>query len=361
MIAWLRRHFVPHTGNDYSPHFLQKTAMGGMLLLILLSFTMTNIQSFLWQTSDWLVSTILPAVLVSETNEARLDEALPGLVRSDVLDKAAELKAKHMAENEYFSHFAPDGTSPWYWFNEVDYSYLHAGENLAIHFTDSSMVVDAWMKSPLHRDNILNKKYQEIGIGTYEGVYQGFPTVFVVQLFGTQLDTAATAALATEEIVNVVPVEVVGTTPEAVVLAESTSLELDSSLDNEESTGEEGVLDEVVESPVVEKEILEPGQDKRILSHLATSTAGVPLYVGQTTMGGESTVATFSLVTQPSKVLEFLYLILGTLVLLAITLSIAIEVKHQRPVQLMYGLGLFAFMMLLFVLQLSLTNDVLIV
>lgn len=63
--------------------------------------------------------------------------------------------------------------------------YAHAGENLAVHFTDSSEVVDAWMDSPSHRANIVNAQYAEIGVGTARGTFEGFETVFVVQLFGT--------------------------------------------------------------------------------------------------------------------------------------------------------------------------------
>ena len=46
-------------------------------------------------------------------------------------------------------------------------------------------VVDAWMKSPTHRANIMNGNYTEIGVGTAKGTYKGTPTVFVVQFFGT--------------------------------------------------------------------------------------------------------------------------------------------------------------------------------
>lgn len=163
----------------------QKLAMSIMSALVLVTFIGANLHAVLWQSSDWLVSTVLPAVVVDLTNEERADSAEAPLRRNATLDKAAQLKAQHMAEYEYFAHFSPDGVSPWHWFNEADYLFAHAGENLAIHFTDSSEVVEAWMRSPAHRENIVNGIYTEIGVGTAKGSFEGYDTVYVVQLFGT--------------------------------------------------------------------------------------------------------------------------------------------------------------------------------
>ncbi len=176
---------LPTKKNDYTPHLLQKVAMMGMAMLVLLSFFGTNLQALWWQSSDWLVGAVLPATIVDLTNHERSNLSAPVLTRSALLDQAAELKAENMAKNKYFAHFSPDGTSPWYWLDQVGYSYVHAGENLAIYFSDSEAVVKAWMKSPSHRANIIDSNYTEIGIGTAKGVYKGYKTVYVVQLFGT--------------------------------------------------------------------------------------------------------------------------------------------------------------------------------
>jgi len=158
----------------------------GMVALLLITFTATNLQAILWQSSDWLVGAVLPGVVIDLTNTKRVSEvAAAPLRRSAVLDAAATAKAKHMAANEYFAHYAPDGTTPWEFFAEAGYVYAHAGENLAIHFSDSIEVVEAWMKSPAHRANIVDGKFTEIGVGTARGTFDGYPTVYVVQLFGT--------------------------------------------------------------------------------------------------------------------------------------------------------------------------------
>ena len=166
-------------------NLLQKISMSLMAVLVMITFVAANLHAILWQSSDWLVSTVLPAVVVDLTNDEREDNAAPPLRRNTTLDEAARMKAEHMAKHEYFAHHSPDGVSPWYWFNEAGYTYAHAGENLAIHFTDSSEVVDAWMDSPSHRKNIVDGKFTEIGVGTAKGEYEGYDTVYVVQLFGT--------------------------------------------------------------------------------------------------------------------------------------------------------------------------------
>lgn len=38
------------------------------------------------------------------------------------------------------------------------------GENLAFGFSDEESLVRAWMKSPLHRANILDKEFRETGL-----------------------------------------------------------------------------------------------------------------------------------------------------------------------------------------------------
>ena len=44
------------------------------------------------------------------------------------------------------------------------------------------------MNSPTHRANIVNSKYQEIGIGVVNGVLNGMKTTLVVEHFGSPLN-----------------------------------------------------------------------------------------------------------------------------------------------------------------------------
>ncbi len=101
------------------------------------------------------------------------------------MDKAAQTKADDMLARGYFSHNTPDGHTPWDFITTSGYNYITAGENLAVNFTQAENVEAAWMNSPGHRANILNKNYQNIGIGISQGTYQGHQAIFVVQMFGT--------------------------------------------------------------------------------------------------------------------------------------------------------------------------------
>lgn len=127
---------------------------------------------------------VIASVVIEITNTER--GAVAGPLRvSSVLTEAAEAKARHMAEEGYFAHIGPDGKTPWQWFSEAGYTFAYAGENLAVRFDESADVVTAWMNSPSHRANIVGTQFTEIGVGVAEGVYEGRPATFVVQMFGT--------------------------------------------------------------------------------------------------------------------------------------------------------------------------------
>jgi hypothetical protein len=101
------------------------------------------------------------------------------------LTKAAELKAQDMFNQQYWSHTAPDGTTPWQWFGKVGYAYAEAGENLAKNFTTSDSVLSAWLQSPTHRANVLKAAYTEVGFATMSGTLNGQAASIVVALYGT--------------------------------------------------------------------------------------------------------------------------------------------------------------------------------
>ena len=99
MRAHLKNLFIPHKGNKYKPTILERVSVGVMFVLVLLSFAIANIQALLWISSETLISAILPAVIVDLTNEERSDEALGTLMRSPLLDQAAQLKAFSGGDN----------------------------------------------------------------------------------------------------------------------------------------------------------------------------------------------------------------------------------------------------------------------
>lgn len=129
----------------------------------------------------------------NQTNIERQKSGLPPLKLNSVLSRAADKKAEDMFTQNYWAHIAPNGKTPWDFILGEDYKYTYAGENLAKDFQNSENVVKAWMNSPSHRDNILNKNYTEVGYAVVNGELQGKETTLVVQMFGTPYSSTTTA------------------------------------------------------------------------------------------------------------------------------------------------------------------------
>jgi uncharacterized protein YkwD len=125
--------------------------------------------------------------VISSVNTQRKKSGLKELVKNDELMKSSQAKADHLAVNKYFSHVYKENGKRWSDFiKEADYNYSVAGENLANGFYVTNDMVDAWMESPTHRENILNEGVEETGVGVSYGELNGSPTIFVVQHFGKE-------------------------------------------------------------------------------------------------------------------------------------------------------------------------------
>lgn len=181
---------IPHPGNNHRPHAIRSSGLIILLLCLFLAQAFSNIstnrEKILGYSTNISVSEVIRL-----TNNERAKSNLGNLRENSSLDKAAGLKAADMFKKDYWAHFAPDGTSPWYFFGLVGYKYTWAGENLARDFSTSSGVVSAWMASSGHKANILNSNYQEIGVAVVNGNLEGEDTTLVVQLFGRPVVLAA--------------------------------------------------------------------------------------------------------------------------------------------------------------------------
>lgn len=134
---------------------------------------------------------IEPAEIVDLVNTARIVAGLLPLEENTTLVESATLKARDILENQYFGHFAPDGTSPWELFRSAGYEYRAAGENLALDFVTAEEAHEALMASPTHRANILSNLYSEVGVAVLRGVFEGHPSVVIVEHFGNPLARVA--------------------------------------------------------------------------------------------------------------------------------------------------------------------------
>jgi len=179
---------VPHEDNGHAPHFLRHESMTFFFLVVIILELGLLVQVFFVFNKTNFLAAVLPGVLTSLTNDQRIANNLGTLTENDLLKQAAQLKANDMAARGYFSHNTPEGRTPWYFLDQVNYKYKLAGENLAVNFFESEEVARAWMASPSHRANIVKKDYTEIGIAVANGIYEGRNAVFVVQLFGKPIE-----------------------------------------------------------------------------------------------------------------------------------------------------------------------------
>ncbi|OGF82134.1 hypothetical protein A2924_00400 [Candidatus Giovannonibacteria bacterium RIFCSPLOWO2_01_FULL_44_16] len=133
------------------------------------------------------VSAVLTrAGVINWTNTQRKNNGgFLALKENLILDAAAEAKLKDMFKNQYFEHVSPSGIGPGELVESVGYDYIASGENLALgNFDGDRDLVQAWMDSPGHRANILNTKYQEMGVAVGKGIFEGHETWLAVQEFG---------------------------------------------------------------------------------------------------------------------------------------------------------------------------------
>ncbi|RIQ35865.1 CAP domain-containing protein [Jiangella rhizosphaerae] len=117
--------------------------------------------------------------VVDLTNEIRADEGCGPLHADDRLHEAAVLHSEDMAERDYFDHVTPEGVGPGERAERAGYDSW-GGENIAWGYRSAEDVVEGWMDSPGHRENILNCDFQAIGVGAADS--DGGP--YWTQMFG---------------------------------------------------------------------------------------------------------------------------------------------------------------------------------
>lgn len=187
--------FLPSETNNYRAKLLHIRSLTYYLLTIFLFILIYRV-SVLGNTVNGSVMGVATDItqekLFIATNEERVKNGLPPLNYNKKLEKAAYEKAKDMFYHHYWSHYGPDGATPWDFVLGVGYQYQYAGENLARDFMFSEAVVKAWMASASHRENILRSVYTDIGLAVVNGNLDGNPTTLVVQMFGAPWETAKT-------------------------------------------------------------------------------------------------------------------------------------------------------------------------
>lgn len=122
----------------------------------------------------------LEAAILSETNARRADYNLAPLSYSAAAENVAKAKTKEMFTRNYFAHTSPYTGNLKSQF--AKWGSIKLGTNATIigenimymnnynkKEVTAKFLVDQWMNSEKHRENILNSNYTQIGIAVYYG------------------------------------------------------------------------------------------------------------------------------------------------------------------------------------------------
>lgn len=110
-------------------------------------------------------------------NRERSRHGERALISDMRLTRAARGHSLDMARRHYFEHVSPEGQTPLQRIREsgflpAGHGYL-IGENIAWGsgaLSTPAQIVRAWMHSPGHRANILNRRFRYTGMGVVAGV-----------------------------------------------------------------------------------------------------------------------------------------------------------------------------------------------
>lgn len=221
--------FHPHRSNNHRPRVLHPEGLlsiAGLVAGFAIFIALSGVFNPKFGTILGYASDISTGDVISLTNAERAKAGLPALTYNAELSVAATAKANDMFAKQYWAHQSPEGVEPWKFISDAGYSYAAAGENLARDFMVTPDMIAAWMASPTHAANIMNARYQEIGVAVVNGSLEGIETTLVVQMFGRPATTPAVARIApeatnTETLVNISPTKSLSTPTPLPVISQS--------------------------------------------------------------------------------------------------------------------------------------------
>ena len=109
--------------------------------------------------------------MIALINAERKKKGIPAVLLDTALTLDARAHAKDMLVRGYFSHYTPEGLSPFDRLENNSISYTSAAENLAF-APEVDLAMSGLMKSDGHRKNILDESFNKVGVGVIDaGVY----------------------------------------------------------------------------------------------------------------------------------------------------------------------------------------------
>ena len=108
--------------------------------------------------------------IVNEHNRIRSQYRLTVFDMNQQLNQAAQKHADYMAHKDRLSHYGEWYSRPSNRVEKAGYRYWGVAENIASGQRNVDEVMDAWMKSKGHRDNLMGN-YSEMGVGIARNEY----------------------------------------------------------------------------------------------------------------------------------------------------------------------------------------------
>lgn len=359
------KYFIPHQDNNYHPHILHTkraifysavflaTKVLMVAFVILLPMEVFGLPDILAEEQRQIIAL---------TNQVRAAHQHLSLAVSSKLDLSAQYKSDDMASKEYFAH-TYDNKSVADWLSKAGYNYETAGENLAVGYATADEVVAAWVNSPAHYANLVDSDFKDVGVGLTSGVYEGQPTVFIAQHFGSQLalDKPVIAKKPTTVKVPAPPTGVVGSV-DLVTSSVEISLPITASSTGEitSSTNFELAGEEPPTSSVLAVKDVAPTSTATVSTESSTTSVSAvgaitptatPLLVNQhletTAEKYFQAKNTLTPITNIFNIARILYLAAMVFFIWALALKIIIQIKKQHPHVILQTSALIALLFIL--------------
>jgi len=111
--------------------------------------------------------------VVDLVNKERAKQGIAPCKLNWELSRVARTKSQDMVNKNYFSHQSPTYGSPFQMMKQFGIQFRTAGENIASGQQTPAAVMQSWMNSQGHRENIMNPSFDEIGVGYVKGGQYG--------------------------------------------------------------------------------------------------------------------------------------------------------------------------------------------
>lgn len=125
-----------------------------------------------FQTSSGRVDEKAEGEMFDLINVERKKAGLPQLTKDADLRKVGRTHCSDMLKRGYFSHYTPEGKSPFDRMSEENINFTYAGENLAL-APHTKLAMKGLMNSAGHRANTLSKNFGKVGVGVIDGGIYG--------------------------------------------------------------------------------------------------------------------------------------------------------------------------------------------